>query len=62
VEMYSFMVDRIRSFDPELCTYLCMEGNDIWRDAFGFTPAERGGLDAMLDRAVLQRMKVGVTV
>ncbi|WP_150109449.1 SPL family radical SAM protein [Syntrophobacter fumaroxidans] len=61
VEMYSFMVDRIRAFDPELCTYLCMEGNDIWRDAFGFTPAERGGLGAMLDRAVLQRMKVGAT-
>lgn len=61
VEMYSFMVERIRGFDPGLCAYLCMEGNDIWRDAFGFAPSERGGLDVMLDRAVHERMKIRET-
>jgi spore photoproduct lyase len=52
------MVERIRSIDPGLCVYLCMEGRDIWREAFGFVPEERGGLPAMLDRAVEDRMKL----
>jgi spore photoproduct lyase len=60
VELYSFMVERIRQVDPGLCVYLCMEGLDIWRQAFGFSPEERGGLPAMLDQAVRERMKVGV--
>ncbi len=59
VEMYSFMADLIRKADPGLRAYLCMEGTDVWRDAFGFAPEERGGLDAMLDRAVRERMGVG---
>ncbi len=56
VELYRFMVERIREFDPALCVYLCMEGRDIWREAVGFSPDERGGLPAMLDRAVEERM------
>lgn len=60
VELYSFMVERIRKVDPDICVYLCMEGDDIWRQAFGFSPEDRGGLPAMLDRAVKERMKVGI--
>ncbi|HOV85786.1 MAG TPA: DNA photolyase [Syntrophobacteraceae bacterium] len=55
VEMYSFMVERIRKADPGLCVYLCMEGEDIWREVFGFQPGEKGGLPAMLDRAARER-------
>lgn len=58
VEMYSFMVERIRQIDPALCLYLCMEGDDVWRDSFGFAPEERGGLAAMLDQAVSDRMGI----
>jgi len=58
VELYSFMVERIRHVDPNLCVYLCMEGGDIWRQAFGYTPPDKGGLPAMLDRAVRERMGV----
>jgi hypothetical protein len=29
-----------------------MENNKIWQEVFGFTPDDRGGLAAMLDRAV----------
>jgi spore photoproduct lyase len=39
--------------------YLCMESEDIWRDALGYSPHERGGLRAMLDDAVRQRMGIG---
>ena len=60
VELYAFMVERIRAADPKLCVYLCMEGEDIWREAFGFSPEQQGGLPAMLDRAVRERMKVGI--
>lgn len=59
-ELYAFMVERIRKVDPGLCVYLCMEGEDIWRDAFGFSPEQKGGLPAMLDDAVKKRMGVGL--
>jgi spore photoproduct lyase len=56
VELFSFMLERIRKVDPDLCVYLCMESEDIWRDVFGFSPEERGGLPMMLDNAVGERM------
>jgi spore photoproduct lyase len=56
VELYRFMVERIRRVDPNLCVYLCMEGRDLWRESFGFSPEEKGGLPSMLDRAVRERM------
>lgn len=59
VEMYRFMADRIRRVDPAICVYLCMESDDVWRDALGFSPLEQGGLAAMLDRAVQIRMGIG---
>jgi spore photoproduct lyase len=33
------------------CIYFCMESDEIWHEVMGFTPEERGGLAAMLDRA-----------
>ena len=58
MELYSLMVDRIRRADPGICVYLCMEGSDVWREVFGFSPDEKGGLSAMLDRAVFDRMNI----
>jgi spore photoproduct lyase len=53
VEMYRHLFLQLQRYAaPQTCIYLCMENNDIWRDVFGFTPDERGGLAAMLDRAV----------
>lgn len=59
VEFYSHMIEKIRQADPELCIYLCMESDDIWKESFGFSPLELGGLHNMLDRAVRDRMKTG---
>jgi len=59
VDLYRVMVDAIRRVDPKLCVYLCMESEDIWREALGFSPHERGGLPVMLDDAVRQRMGIG---
>ncbi len=58
-EFYCFMVDMIRQVDPDLCVYLCMESDDIWKQCFGFSPEERSGLSHMLDRAVEKRMNIG---
>jgi spore photoproduct lyase len=58
VELFRFMYEGIRAVDPGLCVYLCMEGEDIWRDVFGTSPEERGGLPAMLDGAVRERMGI----
>lgn len=60
VELYSWILECIRRFDRDLCVYLCMEGDDIWRQVFGFSPDERGGLPAVLDEAVKKRMKTGL--
>ncbi len=59
VEMYRAMIDAIRRADPTLCVYLCMESEDIWRDAMGYAPREHGGLSSMLDAAVKRRMGIG---
>jgi len=56
VEMYSFLVERIRGVDPGLCVYLCMEGGDIWREVFGFTQKKKGACPRSWSRAVLDRM------
>ncbi len=60
VELYSFMWETIRKADPQLCVYLCMESEDIWREALGFSPEQRGGLPQMLDDAVKTKMSVGL--
>ncbi len=57
-EFYSFMVDRIRQADPDLCVYLCMEDDGIWKQSLGFSPDQRGGLSHMLDSAVEKKMKI----
>jgi spore photoproduct lyase len=57
-EFYSFMVDEVRRADPELCTYLCMEDDLMWKESHGFSPEESGGLSQMLDRAVEKRMGI----
>jgi spore photoproduct lyase len=53
VEMYSHLKDLLLSVHKDLCIYLCMESDDVWREALGFTPADRGSLSAMLDRQAL---------
>ncbi len=53
VRMYRFLFDLLASrMDGSTCLYLCMESDAIWREVFGFTPEERGGVPAMLDRSV----------
>jgi spore photoproduct lyase len=52
VEMYRHLSTLLHRLSRDLCIYLCMESEDVWREALGFSPVERGGLSAMLDRRV----------
>lgn len=54
VEMYRHLCKLLKGAYRGLCVYLCMESDDIWRQALGFSPGEHGGLPAMLDRRVLE--------
>ena len=53
VKMYAHLRELLLGAHEGLCLYLCMESDDVWREALGFTPAEHGGLSAMLDRQAL---------
>jgi spore photoproduct lyase len=53
VEMYRHLSTLLRQLSRELFIYLCMESEDVWQEALGFNPANRGGLSAMLDRRAL---------
>jgi len=54
VEMYAHLKNLLLGVEPDLCLYLCMESNDVWREALGFTPAEKGGLPTILDKQALE--------
>ncbi|MBU0729298.1 MAG: DNA photolyase [Proteobacteria bacterium] len=56
VEMYKFIYNLLKErAAAHTCIYLCMESDEIWREVYGFTPDECGGLGAMLDRSVNNR-------
>lgn len=53
VEMYSHILSELQRYvSKETCIYFCMENDTIWKEVFGFTPDQKGGLPAMLDMAI----------
>ncbi len=55
MKVYREIVAAIRAHAPEVCVYLCMEDDEVWRHALGFQPTDRGGLAHMLDEAALKQ-------
>jgi spore photoproduct lyase len=52
VEMYKLIYEELKKrAAANTCIYMCMESDEIWQEAFGYTPGEYGGLATMLDRA-----------
>jgi DNA repair photolyase len=49
IDLYKGMVEWLTTFAPQVQSYLCMESETVWQRSFGFSPASRGGLGAMLD-------------
>jgi len=53
VRLYKTIYSGLKKYaDSRTCIYFCMESDEIWREITGFTPDEKGGLPAMLDKAV----------
>lgn len=53
VEMYRVIVRELRRHAAgRTCLYFCMENDTIWQEVFGFTPGDKGGVPAMLDRSI----------
>ena len=53
IALFSKMVAWIRSYSQDVTVYLCMEDDEVWREAFGFVPSEKGGLAQMLDESAM---------
>lgn len=53
LEMYRFITGELRRRVAQgTCLYFCMESDAVWKNIFGFAPPEKGGLAALLDRAL----------
>ncbi len=51
VALYRRLVQAIKELLPGVVVYFCMESPEVWRDVFGFSPTEKGGLPKLLDEA-----------
>lgn len=51
IELYRNLIERIREKAPEVLLYFCMEDDEVWEKALGFTPDLLGGLSRMLDKS-----------
>jgi spore photoproduct lyase len=49
VEMFRKMYQWIRSYSQDVFVYLCMESDEVWRKAFGWSPGNSGSLKTLLD-------------
>ena len=54
IELFRKMVEWIRSYSQDVTVYLCMEDDEVWRQAFGFVPGDKGGLSHMLDVSAMK--------
>jgi len=61
IEVYQKIVACIRHYAPRVFIYFCMEDDEVWQKCMGFTPAEKGGLDQMLDEQAMRHCGVTMT-
>ena len=54
IDLFKKVVSWIRERSMTVPVYLCMEDDDAWREALGFTPEEKGGLGRMLDESAVR--------
>lgn len=55
VRLYKFIYSKLKERAAErTCIYFCMESDEIWQEVMGYTPQEKGGVPAMLDRAFFE--------
>jgi spore photoproduct lyase len=52
MELYAFMRENLDRWHPNLGLYLCMESDEVWTQALGWSPGDSEGLSSYLDRRV----------
>ena len=52
VELYSYVKELLEQWSTDLGLYLCMEADDVWKAAMGWSPKDSKGLGAYLDERV----------
>jgi spore photoproduct lyase len=52
IEMFAKMYRWIKAHGAETPVYLCMESDEVWRKAFGWSPGSSAGLKKILDKRV----------
>lgn len=53
IEMFRQMNEWIKEFDPSVFVYLCMESDEVWRKAFGWSPKKMSALAKLLDARII---------
>lgn len=54
ISMYAFLREMLEKWSPDLTLYLCMEGDEVWKKALGWSPGDTEGLSHYLDERVEQ--------
>ena len=54
ISLYRKIAAWIREYAPQTTLYFCMEDDDVWRKSLGYFPAEKGGLQRLLDETAVQ--------
>jgi len=52
VELFARLAEWLRAYAPDIFIYLCMESQQVWKQALGFAPASNADLKRMLDERV----------
>jgi spore photoproduct lyase len=52
IELFKKMHEWIKSFSDKPLVYLCMESDDVWQRALGWSPGSSARLKKMLDDRV----------
>jgi spore photoproduct lyase len=60
IEVYQKIITCIRQHAPRVFIYFCMEDDEVWQKAMGYTAAERGGLEKMLDEQAIRHCGVSL--
>lgn len=59
IQVYRKIISAIRFYAPDVLIYFCMEDDEVWQTALGFSPSEFGGLPIMLDQSAVQHCDLG---
>lgn len=54
ISLYRQMAQWINALAPNVTVYFCMEDDEVWENALGFSPSASGGLGRMLDASAVR--------